>query len=95
MKMVIGKFNISAYTLSKMDNLPFTSLIYGTGGPNNYQFTIENGTAKRKDPSENDTTDFDYSQQALIYTDEVTHSGTDVLLYAGGKSCIQIIIRRI
>lgn len=68
-----------------MDGLPFTSLVYGTGGPNNYQFTIQNNTVKRKDPSKEDTTDFDYSQQALVYTDEVTHSGTDVLVYAKGK----------
>lgn len=68
-----------------MDGLPFTSLIYGTGGPNNYQFIVENGTVKRSDPSKENTTDIDYSQQALVYTDEVTHSGTDVLIYARGK----------
>lgn len=67
-----------------MDGLPFTSLIYGTGGPNNYQFTIQNGTVVRKDPSSEDTTDIDYSQQALVHTDEVTHSGTDVLVFARG-----------
>lgn len=68
-----------------MDGEAFTSLVYGTGGSNNYQFTVVNGSAKRKDPSREDTTDIDYSQQALVYTDEVTHSGTDVLIYARGN----------
>lgn len=82
----INNFNrISAYTTSEMDYLSFTTLVYGTGGPNNYQFTVENDSVKRRDPSKDDTTDFDYSQQALIYTDEVTHSGTDVLIYARGE----------
>lgn len=76
--------HVLAYTKSATDGLPFTSLIYGTGGHNNYQFTVQNGTAKRSDPSKQDTTAFDYSQQALVYTDEVTHSGTDVLVYARG-----------
>ncbi|XP_060521962.1 alkaline phosphatase-like [Cylas formicarius] len=75
---------VLSYTNSAMDNRPFTSLIYGTGGPNNYQFTVENNTAVRQDPSHNNTADFDYSQQALVYTDEVTHAGTDVLVYANG-----------
>ncbi|CAH1963272.1 unnamed protein product [Acanthoscelides obtectus] len=76
--------NVLSYTESAMDKEPFTSLLYGTGGPNNYQFTVENNTAKRIDPSKNDTTDFEYSQQAVVLTDEVTHSGTDVLVYANG-----------
>ncbi|CAH1116023.1 unnamed protein product [Phaedon cochleariae] len=75
---------VLSHTKSAMDHIPFTSLLYGTGGPNNFQFTVENGTVVRPDPSRNDTTDFEYSQQAVVYTDEVTHSGTDVLVFAKG-----------
>lgn len=73
-----------AYTNSAMDGLAFTSLVYGTGGPNNYQFSVQNNSVSRNDPSKEDTTSYDYSQQALVLTDEVTHSGTDVLIYARG-----------
>ncbi|XP_018569569.1 alkaline phosphatase [Anoplophora glabripennis] len=69
---------------SAMDQVPYTSLLYGTGGPNNYQFVVENGTVVRPDPTIEDTEDFTYSQQAVVLTDEVTHSGTDVLVYANG-----------
>ncbi|KAJ8913233.1 hypothetical protein NQ315_016176 [Exocentrus adspersus] len=69
---------------SAMDQVPYTSLLYGTGGPNNYQFQVENGTVIRPDPTKEDTTSFSYSQQAVVLTDEVTHSGTDVLVYAKG-----------
>nr|CAH7720610.1 unnamed protein product [Callosobruchus chinensis] len=76
--------SVLSYTESAMDKEPFTSLVYGTGGPNNYQFTVQDKTVQRLDPSKNDTTDFEYSQQAVVLTDEVTHSGTDVLVYAKG-----------
>ncbi|XP_044253838.1 alkaline phosphatase, tissue-nonspecific isozyme-like [Tribolium madens] len=69
---------------SKMDQIPYTSLLYGTGGPNNYQFLVINNTVSRRDPSLNNTTDFEYSQQAVVLTDEVTHGGSDVLVYAKG-----------
>lgn len=72
------------YTESAMDQKPFTNLLYGTGGPNNWQFYVNNNTAERVDPSKENTTDFEYSQQAVVLTDEVTHSGTDVLVYAHG-----------
>nr|CAI5849431.1 unnamed protein product [Callosobruchus analis] len=75
---------VLSYTESAMDKEPFTSLLYGTGGPNNYQFTVQDNTVQRLDPSKSDTTDFEYSQQAVVLTDEVTHSGTDVLVYANG-----------
>ncbi|KAJ8981895.1 hypothetical protein NQ317_007287 [Molorchus minor] len=75
---------VLSYTKSEIDLMPFTSLLYGTGGPNNYQFEATNGTVKRQDPSVNDTTDFAYSQQAVVMTDEVTHSGTDVLVFSKG-----------
>lgn len=75
---------VLSITKSEMDRSPFTSLVYGTGGPNNYQFMVDNGTVTREDPSKNNTADWEYSQQALVYTDEVTHSGADVLVFAKG-----------
>lgn len=68
-----------------MDERPYSNLVYGTGGPNNYQFYVENNTVQRVDPTTENMTDFEYSQQALVYNDEVTHSGTDVLVYAKGS----------
>ncbi|KAI4456858.1 alkaline phosphatase [Holotrichia oblita] len=62
----------------------YTTLLYGTGGPNNYQFYVENNSVVRPDPALQDTEDFEYSQQAVVLTDEVTHSGADVLIYAKG-----------
>ncbi|XP_030745209.1 alkaline phosphatase-like isoform X2 [Sitophilus oryzae] len=73
------------YTLSEMDQKPYTNLLYGTGGPNNYQFKVSStNEVERADPSQENTTDFEYSQQAVVYNDEVTHAGTDVLVYANG-----------
>ncbi|RZB39375.1 Alk phosphatase domain containing protein [Asbolus verrucosus] len=70
---------------SEIDNTSYTSLLYGTGGPNNYQYSIVNNTVLRLNPIMNDTKSFDYSQQAAVLTDEVTHGGSDVLVYAKGK----------
>lgn len=67
-----------------MDKKPYTNLLYGTGGPNNYQFYVNNGSVERKDPATDNITDFEYSQQSVVLNDEVTHSGTDVLVYAKG-----------
>ncbi|KAG5898691.1 hypothetical protein JTB14_030641 [Gonioctena quinquepunctata] len=52
---------VLSHTDSAIDKVPYTSLLYGTGGPNNYQFF-----------------------QSAVLTDEVTHSGTDVLVFAKG-----------
>ncbi|XP_051165569.1 alkaline phosphatase-like [Leptopilina boulardi] len=69
---------------SKYDNRNFTTLTYSTGGPNNMGYTIENGKIVRINPSLNDTTDYNYSQQAAIITDEAQHGGADVAVYAKG-----------
>lgn len=69
---------------SYIDSTPYTSLLYGTGGANNYQYSATNNTIIRKNPTEENTEDFKYSQQAAVLTDEVTHDGTDVLVYAKG-----------
>lgn len=67
---------------SKIDGINYTSLLYGTGGPNNYQFSVVNDKVSREEPKNTD--DYEYSQQAVVLTDEVTHGGTDVIVYATG-----------
>ncbi|XP_034192120.2 alkaline phosphatase [Osmia lignaria lignaria] len=70
---------------SKYDGIPYTTLTYSTGGPNNIAYTVkENTTAVRIDPTKNNTTDFTYSQQAAIISDEAYHGGGDVAVYAIG-----------
>lgn len=69
---------------SKYDNRNYTTLTYSTGGINNMGYTIDNGKIARIDPSLNDTTDYNYSQQAAIITDEAYHGGADVAVYAKG-----------
>lgn len=66
-----------------MNGRNYTSLLYGTGGPDNYKYTYVNGTVLWEDPK--NTEDYDYAQQSAVLTDEVTHSGTDVLVYAKGS----------
>ncbi|XP_046488848.1 alkaline phosphatase isoform X1 [Neodiprion pinetum] len=80
-----GQDVLGIATNSEYDNIPFTVLSYSTGGPNNMAYEVYNSTtAIRKDPSLENTTDFTYSQQAAIVTDEAQHSGTDTLVYAIG-----------
>ncbi|CAG9862906.1 unnamed protein product [Phyllotreta striolata] len=71
-------------TKSKIDNVGFSSLLYTTGGPNNYHFSVKNGSVVREDASKQNTSDWKYSQQSAILNDEVTHSGSDVLVFAEG-----------
>lgn len=73
---------------SKWDKTPYTTLLYGTGGPNNYQFEIKNESVFRQDPSNQNTSSFDYSQQTGMVTDETTHSGSDVVVYATGDNIL-------
>lgn len=71
---------------SKYDGIPYTTLTYSTGGPNNAAYTISNKTnlLTRIDPSTQNTTEFNYSQQATIVSDEAYHGGGDVAIYAIG-----------
>ncbi|KAG7209828.1 hypothetical protein KM043_011437 [Ampulex compressa] len=70
---------------SKHDGIPYTTLTYSTGGPNNIGYKVnKDSKAVRIDPSTEDTTDFKYSQQAGIITDEAYHGGGDVAIYAIG-----------
>ncbi|XP_076240183.1 alkaline phosphatase [Calliopsis andreniformis] len=69
---------------SRIDKIPYTTLTYSTGGPNNKAYTIKNNSTVRMDPSTQNTTEFTYSQQAAIITDEAYHGGGDVAIYAIG-----------
>ncbi|XP_012218324.2 alkaline phosphatase [Linepithema humile] len=70
---------------SKHDGIPYTTLSYSTGGPNSVAYTVSaDGKAMRNDPSESNTSDFSYSQQATIISDEAHHGGGDVAVYAIG-----------
>ena len=46
---------------------------------------MDDGQAKRIDPSKSNTSDFTYSQQATIISDEAHHGGGDVTVYAIGN----------
>ncbi|XP_033336693.2 alkaline phosphatase [Megalopta genalis] len=70
---------------SRTDGIPYTTLTYSTGGPNNAAYIVKkNNETVRSDPSTQDTTSFNYSQQAGILTDEAYHGGSDVAVYATG-----------
>lgn len=72
---------------SEFDSIPYTTLGYSTGGPNNIAYEAYNATvAVRKDPSQENTTEFTYSQQAAVISDEAKHSGADVPIYAIGNT---------
>lgn len=67
------------------DTIPYTTLSYSTGGPGGFQVEVnENGEAVRRDPSQDDTTSYDYIQQVGILSDENTHGGNDVAIHAVG-----------
>ncbi|XP_055906923.1 alkaline phosphatase isoform X1 [Eupeodes corollae] len=70
---------------SKTESTPYTTLTYGTGY-NAFQPELDPQTnkMKRRDPSKDDTTSFDYVQQATINTDENTHGGSDTTIFAKG-----------
>ncbi|OXU21501.1 hypothetical protein TSAR_009716 [Trichomalopsis sarcophagae] len=70
--------------VSKIENIPYTTLSYSTGGPNNIAYQVVNNKSMRINPNESDTTEFTYSQQAAIITDEAHHGGGDVAVYALG-----------
>lgn len=70
---------------SKYDGLPYTTLSYSTGGPNNIAYAAkDDGQVTRIDPSKSNTNAFTYSQQAAIISNEAHHGGGDVAVYAIG-----------
>lgn len=69
---------------SKYDGIPYTTLTYATGHEG-YQVEIDkDGEAHRRDPTLEDTTDYNYIQQVAIKSDEGTHGGVDVSVHAMG-----------
>lgn len=70
---------------SKMVNAYYTPLLYGTGGQNNYKYTgNDRGEILWDNATFEEAGKFNYSQQSAVLEDEVTHSGTDVVVYAKG-----------
>lgn len=66
---------------SRYDGVPYTTLLYATGGPDAVQMEITNdGRIKRRDPTNENTTAYTYIQQAAIHSDENAHSGSDVCI---------------
>ncbi|XP_055316563.1 alkaline phosphatase-like [Sitodiplosis mosellana] len=70
---------------SKIDGIPYTTLLYTTGGPNGFQVDLDSeGKVQRRNPSNEDTSGYTYIQQAAIKTDENAHAGSDVTIHATG-----------
>ncbi|KAM7348487.1 alkaline phosphatase 12 isoform 1-T2 [Cochliomyia hominivorax] len=65
---------------SKTDGTPYTTLTYGT----TYKGFQLDAKGLRKDPSQQDTTDWEYMQQGVINTDENYHGGSDVTIHSVG-----------
>lgn len=70
---------------SREDKVPYTTLMYATGGMNNFQYERKGSGFTRKDPTTVDTTAWDYSHIAAVPDDEAHHGGGDVAVYATGK----------
>lgn len=66
---------------SKTEGTPYTTLTYGT----TYKGFQPDANGLRKDPTLQDTTDWEYTQQGAINTDENYHGGSDVTIHATGK----------
>ncbi|KAH9645138.1 hypothetical protein HF086_005683 [Spodoptera exigua] len=73
---------------SSHDKINYTTLSYATGGPGSFQYYVHtdaNGSrVMRRDPSEDDTEDYKYTQVAGIQLVENYHGGGDVTVYARG-----------
>ncbi|CAD0197609.1 unnamed protein product [Chrysodeixis includens] len=73
---------------STVDGVNYTTLSYSNGGPGSFQFYVKEGEegnkVARKEPSEDDTEAFDYTQVAGIQLVENSHGGGDVTIYARG-----------
>lgn len=68
-----------------MDKIPYTTLLYTTGGPDSFQMEVTSeGDVQRRNPLKEDTTGYTYIQQAAIKTDENAHAGSDVTIHAVG-----------
>lgn len=77
---------------SKYDGVPYTTLLYATGGPGAVQMEIAaDGKIRRKNPMKEDTTAYTYVQQAAIQSDENAHAGSDVSRFLYWKFSICIV----
>lgn len=74
---------------SKTEDTPYTTLTYGTSYKG---FQVDAERQQRQNPALEDTTDWEYTQQAAINTNENLHGGSDVTLHARGKSDMHIDI---
>lgn len=64
---------------SRFDGIPYTTLLYATGGPDSFQIeTNDEGKLQRRNPTKENTTDYTYIQQAAVPSDENAHAGSDV-----------------
>lgn len=64
---------------SKYDNIPYTTLLYATGGQDSFQIEQNSdGKFQRRDPTKDDTNSYTYIQQAAVPSDENAHEGSDV-----------------
>lgn len=70
------------------DQTPFTTLMYATGGKDNYHYEVDGDRVRRRNPSQDDTTSFNYFQQTAVLADEALHDGGDVAIYAMGTLLI-------
>lgn len=70
---------------SKIDNIPYTTLLYATGGPDAFQMELnEKDQIQRQSPLKYNTKEYTYVQQAAVRTDENAHTGDDVSIHATG-----------
>ncbi|XP_075155834.1 alkaline phosphatase 12 [Haematobia irritans] len=65
---------------SKTEGTPYTILTYGT----TYEGFQADANGNRVDPTLQNTTDWEYTQQGAINTDENYHGGSDVTIHATG-----------
>ncbi|KAH8396137.1 hypothetical protein KR222_003873, partial [Zaprionus bogoriensis] len=66
---------------SRTEDTPYTTLTYGTSYKG---FEVNATTQQRQNPALSDTTDWEYTQQAAINTNENLHGGSDVTIHARG-----------
>jgi len=66
---------------SKTEDTPYTTLTYGTSYKG---FQVDPEKLQRQNPALSDTTDWEYTQQAAINTNENLHGGSDVTIHARG-----------
>lgn len=78
---------------SKMDGIPYTTLLYATGGPDSFQMEVNSeGKVQRQNPLNNDINGYTYIQQAAVKTDENAHGGAGYTFFSIKYVCFPIKI---